>query len=280
MSQYSLRTFTIKYKLHTGKRCKMNFAKNIETLKNAFPVIMSRKKAIKMREHEEAFKDLFMNITHEMKQPLTAALGFVGRVIHEKCGELLNDDAKMYLQKAHIGLSAMELNIMRSLTEIAMLDFKDDESLAKVITDIQAVIIKPILYAHSDKIQEKGIRVENKIEFSKITLRTNRSCLSAVFGNLFNNSVKYGPQDCEIILDSYINAEEKRRYFSVSDSGDPLDEEFVKNRLFEMFQRADPTSKEGTGVGLCINRKILRLLGGDITYNREKHEFLFWLPIE
>lgn len=258
----------------------MRFAKFIEAIKNCFPVIMSRKKVAKIQQREEAFRNLFIDTTHEIKQPVVSARGFVGRVIKGQYGELANKEALEKLNKVHIDLSMAELRITSSITEIGMLDFDEDGDFGlKVETNIWAGIIGPILYAHSEKIKAKDIVIKNRIE-KDATIKTNRNPLSSVFSNLISNGVNYGPEGCEIVLDSYINMEEKRRYFSVSDSGDPLDEEFVKKRLFGMFQQADPSSKKGTGVGLCVNKKMLQLMGGDIIYNREKHEFLFWLPME
>jgi signal transduction histidine kinase len=55
--------------------------------------------------------------------------------------------------------------------------------------------------------------------------------------------------------------------FEIQDTGEGIADEEIQN-LFEPFSQStsEQKIKEGTGLGLAISRKLVRMLGGDITY--------------
>ncbi len=101
--------------------------------------------------------------------------------------------------------------------------------------------------------------------------------LGQVFNNLLGNAVKFTPQGTIGIkienisgsnqqLSRQLSARVKLR-FSISDSGIGLSEQ-QQQRLFEPFVQADNTISQrfgGTGLGLVICKKLVELMGGDIS---------------
>lgn len=236
----------------------------------------------RMMEYEQAMHNLYLNESHGIKQPIISSRGFLERALKGKYGAIENKLLEV-LKIINVNLAEAELRIAGSLTEIAMLSYEDSKKNhfpgMDNETNVQQDIIKPILYAHSNRLKEKNITFMNQVEEEEILIKTNRNWLACVFDNVISNAIKYGPADGKIILSSYM--EDEQVFFCISDSGELLDEDFVKNRLFKKFQRAD-SSKEGTGIGLYTNRKIIHLLGGDMDYRvneNNNNEFYFWLPL-
>lgn len=80
--------------------------------------------------------------------------------------------------------------------------------------------------------------------------------------NLVGNAVRYSPAGSSVWLRS--EEEGDLAAIIVADQGKgiaPDDQE----RIFEKFERVDPTEPGGNGLGLFISRKLARAMGGDIT---------------
>jgi two-component system OmpR family sensor kinase/two-component system phosphate regulon sensor histidine kinase PhoR len=114
-----------------------------------------------------------------------------------------------------------------------------------------------------------------------ILVKANRSLLVSVFYNLFDNAIKYGGENTEIIVNNYLE-DSNFYYFSFSNSGNSIDEKHFL-RIFERFYRVDDDRSRvsgGTGLGLSIVKNAIQLHGGEITARNLKEggvEFLFTL---
>jgi two-component system OmpR family sensor kinase/two-component system phosphate regulon sensor histidine kinase PhoR len=113
-------------------------------------------------------------------------------------------------------------------------------------------------------------------------IKGNASLLYSVFYNLFDNVIKYGGEDIEILLKNYLE-DKKYYYFSFSNTGNTIEEHHL-TRIFERFYRIDKgRSREsgGTGLGLSIVKNAIELHGGKITARNYREgkgvEFLFSL---
>ena len=219
----------------------------------------------KMMEYEDAMRSLFLSESHDIKSPLVAA----------------NDNILDILKYVHIDLLAVELKVKSSLMEIALLGFDDDNDLkpSHMSSRINLLddIIEPIIYAYSNQIAERKIAVINNIT-DNIILRAQRTWISSVFDNVFSNSIKHGDHGCVVTMKASL--ENSRIVIAVSNTGQPLDANFVKERLFRKFQRQDDRV-EGSGIGLYASKKLMQMMHGDIYYHEpEGHpEFCFWIPL-
>jgi len=88
--------------------------------------------------------------------------------------------------------------------------------------------------------------------------------LTLLFHHLLENALKFCPEDVEPVISVKSVANGALFQFTVEDNGDGIDEKF-RERVFEMFYRADPSSpSSGTGAGLTICKKIVSRHGGRI----------------
>lgn len=96
--------------------------------------------------------------------------------------------------------------------------------------------------------------------------------------NLIGNAVRYSPKDGMV----WIRAERDgdRAVVVVADQGKGIAIE-DQARIFEKFERVDPTEPGGSGLGLYIARRLARAMGGDITVDSAPGQgarFTFSLP--
>lgn len=96
-------------------------------------------------------------------------------------------------------------------------------------------------------------------------LVSDRFSLEQIFGNLFDNAVKYRHPDRPLSL--AIRAMPARRNgvrIEVEDNGRGISPE-DHERVFELFRRSGVQDKGGEGIGLAHVRSLVRNLGGEIT---------------
>lgn len=80
--------------------------------------------------------------------------------------------------------------------------------------------------------------------------------------NLISNAVRYSPDDAMV----WVRLEEEGDMAAliVADQGRGIAPE-DQSRIFDRFERVDPTEPGGSGLGLYISRRLARAMGGDIT---------------
>jgi signal transduction histidine kinase len=99
------------------------------------------------------------------------------------------------------------------------------------------------------------------------TVNTDTQILKNILLNLISNAIKYSRSDGLIIVN--VNVSEKDFRVSVIDEGVGIPEEEQKY-IFQRFFRAHNVSgTQGTGLGLNIVRKYVKLLQGKIEFNSE-----------
>jgi signal transduction histidine kinase len=97
--------------------------------------------------------------------------------------------------------------------------------------------------------------------------------------NLITNAIRYTPQGGQVWLRT--EREGDLAAVIVADQGKGIaaaDQE----RIFERFERVDPTEPGGTGLGLYIARRLARAMGGDISVDSAPGQgarFTFTLPL-
>jgi two-component system, NtrC family, sensor histidine kinase KinB len=89
-------------------------------------------------------------------------------------------------------------------------------------------------------------------------VKADRRALRSILDNLLSNAIRFTPAEGEIRL----GAEEIKDFvqFTVRDTGRGIEAE----RLSTIFDRFNPFSESGTGMGLALVRRLVESLGGQI----------------
>ena len=80
--------------------------------------------------------------------------------------------------------------------------------------------------------------------------------------NLIGNAVRYSPQGATVWL--RLQREGARAVAIVADQGKGIADE-DQARIFDKFERVDPSEPGGSGLGLYIARRLARAMGGELT---------------
>ena len=96
-----------------------------------------------------------------------------------------------------------------------------------------------------------------------------------IFINLLKNALKFTEKGyIEFGFKKEEKASDKTISFFVKDTGIGISDDVQKN-IFDLFRQADETNSreyEGIGIGLSISKKLVELLGGEISLESKQNE--------
>lgn len=215
--------------------------------------ITSMKHLMRMRT------EFVANVSHELKTPLTAILGYVETLI---AGAI--DDKKnrgLFLHK--ISDQAQRLNaLITDVLELSRIEsgmyINSQESV-----DVAEVVQQAVELLKA-KWESKEIDMRQEVPIGTKVL-AHREGIFHVIENLLDNAVKYSPAKSEIRIYSKPRADGKVE-LSVEDHGSGIPPE-ARSRVFERFFRVDVSrSREagGTGLGLSIVKHLVEKMNGEV----------------
>lgn len=211
----------------------------------------------RLKKLERVRTDFVANVTHEIRTPLTAIIGYLETL---QAGAIDNtEDARRFIDiilKQSQRLNRLVEDLMTiSKIELGEINFHfEDVFLPDVIDNV--------LQLMEAKAVVKKISIENKIPYKIHHIKADHDRLCQIFVNVLDNAVKFTPEGGQVTLD----AEEKAdgMVVTISDTGTGIPREEIQ-RLGERFYRADKTrSRElgGTGLGLSIVKHLMLAHGG------------------
>jgi PAS domain S-box-containing protein len=247
--------------------------KHLETLQNVASLVsVQLKSAINLRERKKAeqhnevlLKELENNnnelqeyahiVSHDLKSPLRSIEALTSWIKEDNKGKL--DEASL----KNFGLIEMTLEKMEQLIsdilKYSSIDSNDQDSqkvnLNTLIKDLIQVLYVP---------ENISVKILKKLPIVK----GDKTKFQQVFQNLIGNAIKFNDKEKGRIT---IDHQEEKSYhqFSVSDNGIGIDKKYYDS-IFKIFNSLKH-SKDSSGIGLSIVKKIVDLYQGNIWITSE-----------
>lgn len=237
------------------------------------------------RQKAEAAVDIkaqfLANMSHEIRTPMNAILGLSQLALATNLNEKQHD----YIDK----ISYSAKNLLGIINDI--LDFSKIEagkfSLDERPFDLRLLVqnLCSIFLMRADK---KGLVFsQHMAKEVPIFVCADSLRLHQVLVNLLGNAIKFTTKG-KVQLSVQTIAEDEHAHtlrFAVKDTGVGLTEAQMAS-LFQPFEQADASVSRqfgGTGLGLAICKRLVNLMGGEITVSSEYHkgsEFSFDIDVK
>jgi PAS domain S-box-containing protein len=225
-------------------------------------------KAKEEAERASGAKSQFLAvISHELKTPLNAIIGFSEMLAKEHDGPL---GRPIYAEYAETILDSSQ-HLRGVITDILDVTRIERGTLHIADQEADAAELLEVSYRMCRKQAEKA-NVPLTLHVTKTAEITgDMTRIRQVLINLITNAIKFSAAGKPVGL-SIERPDDGGLRFVVADHGMGIEPEHIE-RIFEPFEQADSTIARhhgGTGLGLAIARKIARLHGGDVTLDSKK----------
>ncbi len=221
----------------------------------------------------DRFKTQFISVaSKKLRDPLLQLRRGLYALMHNFGGELLPLQTDLVVEASNEAEKLSDL--MSDLIEVAELDTGKRELKLERLRPLP--LLDDARNRYVDEAATKQVRIEVNAFADLSFVMADRRAVRSILDNLVANALRYTPPDGEILL----TAEELKDYvqFKVRDSGRGIEAE----RLSTIFDRFNPFSESGTGMGLALVRRLVESLGGQIAVeSRIGHgaTFRFTLPV-
>lgn len=211
----------------------------------------------KLKKLEKIRVDFVANVTHEIRTPLTAIIGYLETI---NAGAVNNaDDAKRF-----IDISLKQARRLNRLVEDLLVISKVE--LGEIKLNFEEVPVRDAFVSAMPLVEAKAglkkINIQNNLPENLPHIRADRDRLSQILLNVLDNAVKFTPEDGSIIIDA--SQKDNHIILTITDTGIGIPKEEVR-RLGERFYRVDRSRSRdlgGTGLGLSIVKHLMIAHGG------------------
>ena len=219
-------------------------------------------------------RDLFFAMmNHELRNALTGVFGWAERLVRPRSPDGV-------AQAAHEVYEGTErtISLLNNFLDLTRLDSGKVRPVWREVDARQAA--ERAVTGFAPAAETKHLKLAVDAPKLQVSLRTDPVRLQQILVNLLSNAVRHSPDGGRVQLGVHPNG--RTIEFHVRDEGTGIPPEAM-DRLFEPFERFDPHSGIGTGLGLPVSRRLAEVLGGHLTVESPPGEgatFILGLPIE
>lgn len=204
-------------------------------------------------KRERHLKELISNISHDLRTPLTAMIGYLQLLQKTE----LDDEQREYLDVA-LSRGRYLRTLIHDFYNISILEDKSSiPALTKLNLDN---ILTDVILSFAEQFEEKSIIPYIIFLNAPAYVLADETMLKRMIGNLVSNAIQYGTKKLEIkiVETDFIEL----LFQNMVEPGTRID----VTRLFEKFYTSDLSRNQtGTGLGLYIVKILAETMGGSVS---------------
>ena len=221
---------------------------------------------------------MITNISHDLRTPLTAIIGYLG-LVEMNATTLSPEDRAKYIHTAYDKSNQMKI-LVEDLFEFSKTQARD--AVLNLTTISLGDLFAQLLASYEIEAHEHQIEMMQITNPELIILEADSDKLARVLINLITNAFKYGEGATYIKLTAQVKAQEVE--IRVINNGVQIPQEALLE-IFDRFYRVESSRNSktgGTGLGLAIVKGIILQHGGTVraTSDAELTTFIMTLPLK
>lgn len=207
----------------------------------------------KAKTKYKLLKEFSEEMNHELQTPVSVIKAKLELLLQKEINDIETED---YLQSIYQNINKLD-KLNRTLLLLSKLENPEFYPSKNILVK---EAVEKALENYKDIAELEKIKMSLNIN-SEITIEMNETLLEILLGNLLSNSVKHNCENGEVSISLCDNV------LSISNTGE--EPKYNPELYFNRFVRNNK-SKESTGLGLSVAKKICTLYNFNITYTFEK----------
>ncbi len=211
------------------------------------------------RDADRAKSDFLAVMSHELRTPLNAIIGYTELWLLGVPAPLAEP---LHAQVERVRWCAQHLlQLIEEILTFTRIEAGREESRPEP-TDM-AALAREVAAMLQPRATERGLELELDLPQHAVRIETDAAKVRQILSSLLSNAIKFTDQG-EIRL--RLEQRGGDVLVDVQDAGVGIAPEHHE-RIFEPFWQVEPSrtrSRDGTGLGLSVARRLARLLGGDV----------------
>ncbi len=227
-----------------------------------------RQEKINAEKANEAKSIFLFNMSHDIRTPMNAILGYSQLMKKELTNPKLVHYQEMIEQSSQLLLSIINNVLDMARVESGKMELDENYEVVGNITQL-------VCGAFAAEASKKNIELNIIVNVEHKHIIVDSTKMQEILSNLISNAIKYTPEGGKVLIDVQELPYNKEGYTliqtKVSDTGFGMSEEFLPS-LFELFTRERNTTLSkipGTGLGMAIVKNLVDLMNGSIEVESE-----------
>jgi signal transduction histidine kinase/CheY-like chemotaxis protein len=234
-----------------------------QTIQGVLYLVEDKTRDVSLRQEligANAAKDQFLALlSHELRNPLSPVIAMVGEL---EAGTSDPTEVRRALEviRRNVELEARLIDDLLDITRI---------SKGKLQLSLETVGVHDILQRSyeicREEIAAKDLKIEFRLRAAHAYVSGDPARLQQVFWNLIKNSVKFTPENGQIVIET-LNPSPETIEIRTSDTGIGIEEDKMPTifNAFEQGQSSITRRFGGLGLGLAISKAMVAAHGGTI----------------
>ena len=222
-----------------------------------------RQEKIKAEKANEAKSIFLFNMSHDIRTPMNAIVGYSQLMKKELTNPKLVHYQEMIEQSSKLLLSI--INNVLDMARVESGKMELDENF-EVVGNVSQLVCS----AFAAEASRKNIELHENVNVEHKYVIVDSTKMQEILSNLISNAIKYTPEGGKVLIDVQELPYDKEGYVliqtKVTDTGIGMSEEFLPS-LFDLFTRERNTTLSkipGTGLGMAIVKNFVDLMNGSI----------------
>lgn len=234
----------------------------------------------KLQELDKIKSNFLSKVSHELKTPLQAILGYADILFEGLQGELNYPQKLMVKQIKDSGRRL--LNLINQLLDFDQID-KGEFVTSKEVFTVESVF-DYLLQAMTPFAMRRKVNLNFVLESKNIQIESDKNIVQKILMNVISNSIKFSRENNKVI----ITASEKEGEiieFKIIDEGIGILKSNIAYIFDKFWQGDDSITRNygGLGIGLALAKRLVKILNGEILVESKPNKgstFTIYIPKE
>jgi len=271
------------YLLLIGFAVRTYFKFRINKAKLQSQLHFEQQEAKRVKELDTVKTQLYANITHEFRTPLTVILGMANQVKNDPEKHLRTGVDMIVRNGENL------LNLVNEMLDLSKLE--DGKMTLNLITGDIVAFLRYIVESFQSLAASQQKQFHFLADTDELTVAFDAEKIRQIITNLFSNALKFTPASGNVYVSisqqAAANNDQTTLVLKVKDTGIGIPENQIPH-IFDRFYQLDNShtrKAEGTGIGLSLTRELVKLMNGTIAVKSppvgatKGTEFIITIPL-